>query len=230
MGEFGRHMLQGNRFNLQRNTRTRRAVRFGLATLLLVFVAMAGCGDPSALRPPDVDPAAAAAAAMEQYDTNGDGLLSAGELESCPGLAKMIKAYDSDTDGSISEAELASRIQQFVSSGAALVPMSVNVLLNKRPLSGATVRFVPESYYGGAIKAAVGTTASSGAARMAVPAEDLPENQQNLKAIQFGTYRVEITHPQVKLPAKYNTETTLGFETVLGQPNAEFRLQSSGSN
>lgn len=139
----------------------------------------------------------------------------------------MVKAYDSDADGSISEAELATRIQQFVRSGAALVPLSVNVVLNNRPLADAQVRFVPESYYGGAIKNAVGITSRSGAAQMAVPAEDLPENQRKIRAIQFGTYRVEITHPEVELPPKYNSETTLGFETVFGQPNAEFRLQTA---
>ena len=30
--------------------------------------------------------------------------------------------------------------------------------------------------------------------------------------MQPGLYRVEITHPTVTLPAKYNTETTLGRE------------------
>lgn len=166
---------------------------------------------------------------MSQYDSDGNGALSAAELEACPALAKMMKAYDSDADGMISKSELTVRIQGFVDSQAALVPLSANVTLNNRPLAGATVRFVPEEYYAGAIKAAVGTTAKSGAAQMAISPEELPENQRKLRAIQFGTYRVEITHPEIDIPSKYNTATTLGFETVLGQPNVEFRLQKSKS-
>ena len=30
--------------------------------------------------------------------------------------------------------------------------------------------------------------------------------------MRVGIYRVEITHPTKKIPAKYNTETELGFE------------------
>ena len=196
--------------------------------IIAQLAVMSGCGHGlPALRPPDVDPDSAAAKAMEQYDKDGDGLLSATELEACPGLAKMVKEYDTDGDSSVSQAELAERLRKFAESGAALTPLTVDVRLNNLPLAGATVRFVPEDYFDDEIKVAVGKTSKSGTARMAVASEDLPENQRNLRAVQFGTYRVEITHPNVDIPARYNTETTLGYETIFGQPKVEFRLTHS---
>lgn len=158
------------------------------------------------------------------YDFDGDGILSASELAASPGLETMLKAYDTDGDGAVAQTEFAQRLETFVRSGTALLPLSAEVKLNNRPLAGATVRFVPEGYFGNAIKPATGVTTKSGSAQMAVAAEDLPENQRKFKAVQFGTYRVEITHPEIDIPAKYNTETTLGYETVFGQPNVEFRL------
>jgi hypothetical protein len=54
----------------------------------------------------------------------------------------------------------------------------------------------------------------------------LPENVRTMKLLQYGTYKVRITHPKIQLPAKYNTETTLGYETKMGSPFATFALTS----
>jgi hypothetical protein len=37
--------------------------------------------------------------------------------------------------------------------------------------------------------------------------------------IQPGLYRVEITHPTVNVPAKYNSESTLGIEAAIAGQN-----------
>lgn len=187
-----------------------------------------GCGGGlPALQAPNIDPASATEEAMKLYDADGSGSLSSDELQSCPGLAQMIKAYDSDSDSEISRTELEERLQKFVNSRAALVPLSAKITLNNQPLVGAQVRFVPEPYFQDHIKPASGVTSVSGSARMAVAPDDLPENQRKFRGVQFGTYRVEITHPEIDIPARYNTETTLGYETVLGRPNVGFRLKGT---
>ena len=61
---------------------------------------------------------------------------------------------------------------------------------------------------------------------MRIAEEDLPESQKGMVGIHNGTYRVEITHPEVSIPAKYNTETTLGFEPAGASIRATFELSS----
>ena len=85
---------------------------------------------------------------------------------------------------------------------------------------------MPEPYLGEEIKQAAGTTGKSGAASIAVPDEELPKNQKGIRGVHSGTFRVEITHPEISIPAKYNTETTLGFETNPGNPYVTFDLKS----
>ena len=75
---------------------------------------------------------------------------------------------------------------------------------------------IPEDFFGGAIKPATGTSGPGGRGYLGVAPEDLPENTTSLPLTQPGLYRVEITHPSVRIPAKYNTETTLGIEVAEG--------------
>lgn len=47
-----------------------------------------------------------------------------------------------------------------------------------------------------------------------------------MRLSNIGTYKVRITHPTVNLPAKYNVNTTLGYESQLGSPVAKFDLSA----
>lgn len=62
------------------------------------------------------------------------------------------------------------------------------------------------------IQPADGTTSDNGTALLAIDKSNLPADLQNLRGVQQGMYRVEITHPAVAIPAKYNSVTTLGVE------------------
>jgi len=193
----------------------------------LLCAIVAGCsGGPSALKPPSLDPGSAAAKAMTLFDKDGNGYLSLEELKACPGMLASINIYDQNGDQKISAEEIVQRLEKFVKRGVALSRLSATVRLDKRPLADATIRFLPESYLGDAIKPAVGKTRRMGSATMAVADEDLPMNQRGIRGIHTGTYRVEITHPKIEIPAKYNTETTLGYETTPGNPYVTFDLKS----
>jgi len=163
---------------------------------------------------------------MELYDTDGDKKLSEAERKACPGLEVSLSIYDKDGDGSISQEEIVDRLTLFITQSVALARLSAKVRFNGRPLNDATIRLVPEPYLGDELKTAIGKTRGKGGASVAVPDEELPENQKGIRGIHLGTYKVEITHPSAKIPARYNTETTLGYEATPGNPFVTFELKS----
>ena len=44
--------------------------------------------------------------------------------------------------------------------------------------------------------------------------EELPEDLKTARmgGIYGGSYKIEVTHPKIKLPSRYNSNTTLGEE------------------
>ncbi len=188
---------------------------------------MSGCSrGPAAVKPPYIDPAEASRQAIELYDTDHNGVLSDKELEACPGILMHRDLYDADHDGKISREEIEDRIRKLRASKVGLTRLGVQIRLDGRPLSGATVKLIPEKYLGSDVKAAIGVTGASGGASLSIPPEDLPAAQHGLTGVHYGTFKVEITHPSIKIPAKYNAQTTLGYETERGNPFVEFDLKS----
>lgn len=177
---------------------------------------------------PKIVPADAATKAIEAYDTDADGKLSKGELNSCPGILAALTLYDVDKDGAVSREEIENRLQAMSDAQVALTTLTCKVSLDGRPASGVTVRLVPEAYLGDQISPASGTTSQRGSTNLSVPKETLPANAQQFRGVNYGTYKVELTDLAGKLPAKYNTATTLGHEVApdFGTPYATFELRS----
>ena len=78
--------------------------------------------------------------------------------------------------------------------------------------------FVPEDFLGQGVKAGTGTTVEDGTAMLSVPDADLPAALKGIQGMQLGMYRVKITHPQLQIPTRYNTETTLSKEINPASP------------
>lgn len=171
--------------------------------------------------PPQIDAEQAATAALKQLDSSNDGRLSAEELAGCPALKDTISRYDTDGDQHISKEELLQRLQRVLDTEVGVMEVNCEVQLSGQPLPGATVKFVPEPFLGSAVQPSEGVTDASGTAAMRLPgAAD--------SGIQLGIYKVEITHPSHQLPARYNTETTLGIDVapdVRGGNRAAFALK-----
>lgn len=185
-----------------------------------------GCsGRPKRVKAPKVNPGRSADLAIETYDTNQDGQLDPEELLKCPGILGKFEIYDSDKSGGVSQGEIAERIGYRRERRVGLQRIQAKVQLNGRPLPGAEVVFEPEPYLGDEVKAAYGTTNKGGLAPMAIPDEELPENQRGMKALHMGTYKVRITHPELDIPPKYNVDTELGYETEIGATYANFDLK-----
>ncbi len=196
-----------------------------LASGLLVFIA-AGCArGPAAIPPPEVDPRSAADQAIELYDADHDGALGKDELAKCPGILAKLTAYDKNGSGSVDRDEIAARLTELVNAKIALTRLQCHVTYRGRPLANATVTLEPEPYLGEEVKTASGVTDAQGRATVSLPAEELPQHLQRMSFLHTGTFKVRITHPSVKLPARFNTATELGYESEIGNPFAEFSLK-----
>ena len=192
----------------------------------LVLVVLAGCSSrPARILPPSIDPDSAAQLAIEAYDADGDGALSSDELKKCPGILAAVARYDTSGDGQVTPDEIAARIRQWTEEGTGLVAVVCTVQMDGEPLAGAEVRFVPEGFLGEAVKPAHGKTSGRGRAIMAMSPEDLPAGRERLQVMQMAVYRVEITHPDVEIPARYNTQTELGVDMSQGEAQGGVHLQ-----
>jgi hypothetical protein len=162
---------------------------------------------------------------MELYDANHDEKLTEVELVKCPGVLVSMKKYDANNDKAIDAAEFEERLMQLLRTKRGATQLACNIMYKGEPLSGATVNLEPEPYLGEEIRAAEGITTNSGRADVGMAPEFAPAALKNRKLIHYGTFKVRVTHPTIQIPAKYNTDTTLGYETIPGQPTASFVLK-----
>jgi len=168
---------------------------------------------PRRVEAPSIDAAAAAARAIEIYDRDGDGMIGGTELDAVPVFKyqPVMARVDKNGDGKVSKDEIKARIIEWQESKVGLMSYACKVVYKTadrpRPvaLQGARVVYEPEPFLGKYVKAAKGTTGPGGMASVGIP--DI-----EFQACQVGYYKVRITHDTIKIPAKYNTKTTLGDE------------------
>lgn len=191
-----------------------------------ITVLIGGCSSgPQTVKPPKINVSSAAQQALELYDTNHDGKLSQEELAKCPAVLLTLDGYDTNHDKFVDQQEIQDHLTFLLRNGTGATQLACNIMYQGKPLAGAKVVFEPEPYLGSDIQTAEGTTDNTGAAELGMPADKAPAALKKMKLIQYGTYKVRITHPTIKLPAKYNTDTTLGYETIPGQPTVTFNLK-----
>jgi hypothetical protein len=197
---------------------------------LSVAACLAGCsGRPAAVKPVDIDAGDASSKAMAEYDKSGDGKLDDAELAAVPALLKYKSIYDKNSDGAIDESEIAARIAQWEEQGLGFRQLNAAVFLDGQPLMGAEVELIPEPYLAPSVKPAKGASDGFGIAAMAMAREDMPPQLANLsvEGVTGGTFKVKVTHPSKKIPAKYNTETTLGEEVAFDTVRERITIEMS---
>ncbi len=190
-------------------TKLRCVQRLGLLIASFSAMALGGCGKgiPSRVQPLGIAPDAAQKA-MELYDANKDGFLDAAELDKAPGLKAALRQVDTNGDGRISAEEIDARIAAWRDSKVGRMGVTCRVRNHGQPLVGAAVTFVPESFLGGSLRPASGTTDARGRCALREIGGEGP------LGMSPGFYRIEITKSSENIPAKYNTETTLGQEVA----------------
>lgn len=204
-----------------------------LATVLLL-AATAGCSQhPSRVEPPTINATEAGKLAMEQYDTNGDGIVGGDELQKAPSLNAAIETLDTDGDGAVSAAEVTARIESWQKTRVAVTTVSCKVSLNGQPLADAEVVFEPAEFLGDQIPKATGYTTRFGIADPLVAKEDRP-TPETPPGIALGLYKVRISKNvsgTEQIPARYNSETILGQQIAYDDPavmnnRINFKLKS----
>jgi hypothetical protein len=168
------------------------------------LVIVGGCG-PATVPSPTI-PSNAPQKAMETYDTDKNGTLDSAELEKAPGLKAAFAG-----SGKVAANDIAARIADWKRSGYGRLSFILTVKHNGRPLPGATVTLVPETFLGNEFQPAVGETDASGTTVPTVAAG----GPDAVSGAAQGFYRVQVTKIGASIPAKYNTKTILGLEVSL---------------
>jgi hypothetical protein len=186
-----------------------------------LLAALAGCSSgPSRVNAPSISASGAAAEAMKLYDKDGDGFIAAGELDAVPGIKGALESVDADKDGKVSQSEISDRIRAWQDTGIGVMAISASFTLDGRPLTNAEVTLEPESFLGGNIQPGVGEIDSSGFAMISIPKDKRPA-KDTPPGVQLGFYRVKVSkmaNGQESIPAKYNSETTLGQQVAPDDP------------
>ncbi len=183
----------------------------GCASLL----GLTGCsGGPMALKQASIDADASTQRAMEAYDKNGDGFIAGEELDLSPAIKSAMQRVDVNGDGQVSAEEVQGIIENWLNDVVVVMAVRCEVTLDDEPLDGATVTFDPEPFLGNVLPTATGVTAG-GKAKMVVPQEQ--RQDPTLAHPNIGMYLVRISKiegGQELIPARYNTNTTLGIEVA----------------
>ena len=209
-------LLQNDRFPVRvggrgklRLRRSSPAARLTLIVFSLALGLLNGCSGSDTLTVPTYTPERMAQDAMAEYDTNHDGYLDAKELERCPSLKSSLESMGKAREKRLSTEDITEHIRMYVDRQVALKEVGCHVLLDGRPLEGATVKYVPEKFMGSAIKPASGVSDSRGIVVLTAEGEKLP-------GVQPGFYRVQVAKKsasgQETIPARYNQDTILGIE------------------
>lgn len=182
-------------------------------TIFFLLLSISGCsGGLEEIDGLVLDAEKAAEEAIKEYDSNNDSSLSPEEVKKCPSLRIAFKNIDENSDNLISKEELLLRFTGWIESPKKVASVPMEFSLNGQSLAGAEITLTPETFLGDSIPTAKGITSDSGQVVVGIPTEDLPSDLKNYKGMRQGLYRIKITHPRIKIPAKYNTKTTLGIE------------------
>lgn len=189
-----------------------RGLWVGVAAIGLLST-FAGCDTgPAPVALPPINAAAVGAAAIKDYDKNGDGKLDAAELDGLPACKGNLPKFDKNGDGALTADEIAARVQSWLDAGVGLISYQCIITLDGKPLEGATVELIPENCMGGSIEPAQGPTNAQGMAVLAIAKDKLPADLQNASVVRCGLYKVKVTGAGV--PAKYGAATILGQEVA----------------
>jgi hypothetical protein len=197
---------------------------FRVAQIALPCILLLGCSRaPQRFKTPKVDVESAATQAIELYDANHDGALNKDELVGCPGMLGKLAVYDRNSNATIERDEIVAQLNRLLNRTGG-TQLTITIKRKGTPLRDAKVVLDPEPYLGNTIQAATGVTNGAGWAEMEIPPEFVPEHLRRIKTVHYGTFKVRVTHPTQKIPAKYNTSTVLGYETEPGIPNVTLNI------
>lgn len=176
---------------------------------VILLASFSGCGGGGPSRPA-FDPASSAKEALATYDANSDGGIDEEEVKKSPGLQAAFKSIDTDEDGKLTEAEIETRVNYYKTAPTTVIQGATRIKYNRRLVPGARVLFEPEPFLGSDFKACEGTTNREGIASVTGADAEFP-------GLYLGFYTVRLTKDvdgKEFFPAKYNEESTIGYEAT----------------
>lgn len=193
----------------------RQKTKSPTAALLFVVAGLPmGCcgGAPARVEQPAYSPQAGADA-ITAYDKDGDGAIAGDELDDVPALRAALGQIDTDGDQRLTANEIDARVEEWQRTKIAEMPVRCEVTLDGQPLAGAQIVFEPEPFLGPNVNPASGTTAPSGTGGITLAKEHLSDPKY--AGVACGWYKIRVTSSDREIPARYNTETTLGCEVAM---------------
>jgi hypothetical protein len=180
------------------------------------------CRSPSEAPRASYDAAGISQAALSNLDKNKNGQIEGAELDASPALRSALPDIDKNKDKNLSAREIQQRVEQYAKLGR--LSLACTVTLDGQALSGATVTFEPEPFMGKSLKPATTTTDRDGVAAM------FQVDGKSFATLPPGLYRIRVTKDGTNIPARYNTQTTLGREVYAdprqGDATIELALRS----
>lgn len=194
-----------------------------IVTLCVTCASFAGCCSrvPKGPDRPAFNAATSGQQAIAAYDKDGDGKISGEELQACPALEMALPRVDKNGDSAISADEIADRINYYQTAKTTIISGSAEVTMKDSPVVGATVTFEPETFMGPTFQTCTGETDQRGVAFISGHDAKFP-------GIYLGLYRVRISKKEgdrETIPAKYNTESILGYEATDDIPDVNNIIQ-----
>lgn len=185
-----------------------------MSQICLLAAATIGCsGRPARIPLADIDYDASARKAIATLDSDGDEVLSQSESSACPALVAAFNHVDRDENGSLSETEIAGYLRKLQQGGVAMVSWTLRIMLDGKPLQGATVSLQPAEFLQPGVLPAEGVTDKNGLVTLAVDEEHRPA--PHARVLHCGLYNVHISKrsgDREILPNRYAVEPSLGLE------------------
>lgn len=189
-------------------TRIRAAMVAGALAISLGI----GCNSrPTPIAIPKYDPQAFADSLLQRCDKDGNASLSKAEAAAAPGLLAGWSRYDTNGDQAISADELKARAAQWLSRREGLVSILCEVKLSGTPIEGVQVKLVPDEALAAAVSPAETVSRRDYPTDLSIPPDLRAEAHRRLGGMQYGLYRVEVSHPSMQLaPAPQSAGCDIG--------------------
>jgi hypothetical protein len=196
--------------------RSLEAAGLSLATVLLTSCS----SGPARVNQPSINASAAGDAAIDEYDTDQDGVIAGAELDKVPAFKSALAQLDTNNDGGVSADEVSAMIEHWQAMPLGIMSMGFKLTLDGTLVEDATVTFEPEAFLGDDIKTATAITDSFGTGGPSVPKEQR-QDVTTPPGVQMGFYRIKVSkmvNGKEMIPAKYNENTILGQLIVPDEP------------
>ena len=207
------------------NSMQQHGSHHSLTLTAVLLCVLTGCySNLAPVKPPRIDVVSATNGMLAMFDTDQDGALDKSEANACQALTDQWDRYDVDSDGSATREEIQARFEKWTAGDTGMMNLRADVYWRGKPLADAIVKLTPYDFLGDNVLPAEGATDRYGSVFLTIPKDLLPASQQGTHGMQVGLYAVQVTHPNVKIPSKYNTSTELSVDLSPHEANTGIRL------